>query len=70
MKWLCQDYPLTNGKWSHPSRGAWIEMIPPLELPQDKQASHPSRGAWIEIALAIRSRGNKGNVAPLAGCVD
>ena len=55
---------------THPSRGAWIEMIPPLELPQDKQASHPSRGAWIEIALAIRSRGNKGNVAPLAGCVD
>ncbi len=69
MKWLCQDYPLTNGKWSHPSRGAWIEMIPPLELPQDKQASHPSRGAWIEIALLRWAMENIG-VAPLAGCVD
>ena len=29
---------------SHPSRGAWIEMIPPLELPQDKQASRTPRG--------------------------
>ena len=36
----------TNG--SHPSRGAWIEIMYGLsEAPPTK--SHPSRGAWIEI---------------------
>ena len=36
-------------RWqSHPTRGAWIEML--LEQWQRKQReSHPTRGAWIEI---------------------
>ena len=33
---------------SHPSRGAWIEML--LKSPSRTSfMSHPSRGAWIEI---------------------
>ena len=35
--------------WSHPSRGAWIE-IPPDAGDDGAEPSHPSRGAWIEIA--------------------
>ncbi len=33
---------------SHPSRGAWIEIIDTPCGP-DLILSHPSRGAWIEI---------------------
>ena len=33
---------------SHPSRGAWIEMLDG-ELTDEMEESHPSRGAWIEI---------------------
>ena len=35
---------------SHPSRGAWIEMVIQLE-PELIIVSHPSRGAWIEIPV-------------------
>ena len=34
---------------SHPSRGAWIEIVPGAVEPLIRAASHPSRGAWIEI---------------------
>ena len=40
------------GHWSHPSRGAWIEIKDIAGLQAQTQLSHPSRGAWIEI-LAI-----------------
>ena len=34
--------------WSHPARGAWIEMVK-MEPYYKFSASHPARGAWIEI---------------------
>ena len=34
---------------SHPTRGAWIEMLSPDILKLLVQKSHPTRGAWIEI---------------------
>ena len=34
---------------SHPSRGAWIEIIIRKHFPTRCISSHPSRGAWIEI---------------------
>ena len=33
---------------SHPSRGAWIEIVS-NQMFADLYVSHPSRGAWIEI---------------------
>ena len=35
---------------SHPSRGAWIEMMLSCNV-TSKRWSHPSRGAWIEIYM-------------------
>ena len=37
---------------SHPSRGAWIEIIRRASDPH-YDTSHPSRGAWIEIYVNI-----------------
>ena len=53
---------------SHPSRGAWIEIISKW-ADYVQWASHPSRGAWIEI---VGFGGNMAYmlVAPLTGCVD
>ena len=53
---------------SHPSRGAWIEIIARL-YEEGGDGSHPSRGAWTEmvsglVALLLHA------VAPLTGCVD
>ena len=40
--------------WSHPSRGAWIE-INAWNAVKNGVSSHPSRGAWIEIpAIGVR----------------
>ena len=51
----CDGRPIV---WSHPARGAWIEM-PVLCWYRGKTASHPARGAWIEMALALGvSQGN------------
>ena len=36
---------------SHPSRGAWIEILCDSIGGVSKERSHPSRGAWIEILL-------------------
>ena len=54
---------------SHPSRGAWIEIIIPMQN-SGAFGSHPSRGAWIEIDIALDSKKANWPVAPLAGCVD
>ena len=34
---------------SHPTRGAWIEIIDKLQAAYIIISSHPTRGAWIEI---------------------
>ncbi len=34
---------------SHPTQGAWIEMIVSKILSLADTMSHPTRGAWIEI---------------------
>ena len=53
---------------SHPSRGAWIEILTIICL-LTSRGSHPSRGAWIEIYRG-RSISTMMDVAPLTGCVD
>ena len=53
---------------SHPSRGAWIEIVGRLRG-DDGDASHPSRGAWIEI-YEDGKKNARCAVAPLTGCVD
>ena len=34
---------------SHPTRGAWIEIVVKLYQERGRDKSHPTRGAWIEI---------------------
>ena len=36
---------------SHPSRGAWIEIVRVRPYGHAALKSHPSRGAWIEITV-------------------
>ena len=55
-------------KQSHPSRGAWIEMLYMLDTNPLKQ-SHPSRGAWIEMESEKHPQEVR-QVAPFTGCVD
>ena len=38
------------GKWSLPTRGAWIEITTDCNSPKARTPSLPTRGAWIEIA--------------------
>ena len=40
---------------SHPTRGAWIEMILYQRL-SSLYSSHPTRGAWIEISVTSFGR--------------
>ena len=54
---------------SHPSRGAWIEIVAHDFIASISMPSHPSRGAWIEIYQATADAVAK-MVAPLTGCVD
>ena len=37
---------------SHPTRGAWIEIVSVQRLRHGPGPSHPTRGAWIEISQA------------------
>ena len=55
---------------SHPTRGAWIEilLLPPTEAASC--LSHPTRGAWIEISNARKVAALSWKVAPHPGCVD
>ena len=68
LKLLMGRGPLMR-KWSHPSRGAWIEIAVCQAAETLFTGSHPSRGAWIEI-IQILSPQLHAHVAPLAGCVD
>ncbi len=54
--------------WSHPARGAWIEICQDVSYGGIIQ-SHPARGAWIEIS-AFRAVSRCYLVAPRKGCVD
>ena len=38
-----------NDKKSHPTRGAWIEILHLQQTVRNDAGSHPTRGAWIEI---------------------
>ena len=60
--------PRRSAARSHPSRGAWIEILLRRPIP-GRPVSHPSRGAWIEMVL-LRILSARPSVAPLAGCVD
>ena len=53
---------------SHPTRGAWIEMVRKRGN-KWHLVSHPTRGAWIEISPFIFVI-SPSCVAPHAGCVD
>ena len=55
--------------WSHPVRGAWIEIAIVYVTAAASILSHPVRGAWIEIADAIIINHHP-IVAPREGCVD
>ena len=57
-----------GGHWSHPARGAWIE-ISWSPCPRLARLSHPARGAWIEMVVSSRLRPLV-HVAPRKGCVD
>ena len=52
---------------SHPVRGAWVEIRPPLFVVAGL-SSHPVRGAWVEIPHIPQSNENE-EVAPREGCV-
>ena len=54
---------------SHPTRGAWIEILCDVSKLDTKEGSHPTRGAWIEIWSKLIAR-FPGKVAPHTGCVD
>ena len=52
--------------WSHPARGAWIEIIL-ITRGLISLSSHPARGAWIEIseaqAIAARQQTRRSGLA-------
>ena len=48
LKYISPSDQDRNYGWSHPVRGAWIE-IPKTDLFCVWIESHPVRGAWIEI---------------------
>ena len=54
---------------SHPTRGAWIEIMKDLISDMLSATSHPTRGAWIEIANTVDGEWMP-RVAPHTGCVD
>jgi len=55
--------------WSHPARGAWIEISEADAQKLRAAASHPARGAWIEM-LMVSVAPLTLSVAPRTGCVD
>ena len=56
-------------RWSHPSRGGWIEIHSEVLLRLKARRSHPSRGGWIEICKCCERRESM-TVPPLTGWVD
>ena len=68
MKCSRLDIPVGEPE-SHPTRGAWIEILCDVSKLDTKEGSHPTRGAWIEIE-SFGSVKNAVAVAPHTGCVD
>ena len=54
---------------SHPTMGAWIEILGVRNRGVKTTTSHPTMGAWIEIEKQRIKRGRY-RVAPHDGCVD
>ena len=54
---------------SHPTMGAWIEIIKKVINKYGIEKSHPTMGAWIEIISALINDLIY-LVAPHDGCVD
>ena len=54
---------------SHPTMGAWIEILLELLREYAKYPSHPTMGAWIEI-ICRNVKAYTIQVAPHDGCVD
>ena len=54
---------------SHPTMGAWIEMVLVLTDLRNTLESHPTMGAWIEIEVC-KQYCKTSTVAPHDGCVD
>ena len=48
LKLLKMRCVLVDVSQSHPTRGAWIEILS-IEQQIDMCKSHPTRGAWIEM---------------------
>ena len=67
MKWKKLMARLVSS-WSHPARGAWIE-INPSSPSSFAIRSHPARGAWIEMFISSGFPFCP-PVAPRKGCVD
>ena len=68
MKSLFVDSTICAAIWSHPARGAWIEINPDT-WSNYIDASHPARGAWIEMGASAQDAAGC-VVAPRKGCVD
>ena len=54
---------------SHPTMGAWIEILEIDLGTWINNGSHPTMGAWIEMVEAITNI-DIDSVAPHDGCVD
>ena len=55
---------------SHPTMGAWIEIIVKVMSALLHTTSHPTMGAWIEIENTSGMTSLQCRVAPHDGCVD
>ena len=54
---------------SHPTMGAWIEILTQIAKKMNVSTSHPTMGAWIEILTPLFLIPSA-LVAPHDGCVD
>ena len=55
---------------SHPTMGAWIEIMIQDTRSNNSVWSHPTMGAWIEILEDFKNCVAIAGVAPHDGCVD
>ena len=55
VDWNCELIrQFTIREWSHPTMGAWIEIIT-IKTSAISSLSHPTMGAWIEIIVKVMS---------------